>query len=343
MTDLLYKFERLNYSLKIIINIFLLLIIAFLDFETGNEISFSIFYLIPIALSVWTIGKNPGIIFCFAGAILWLIADMMVSSTYSLTGIIFWNSLVRLGFFLLVTSLLTYVKKQMKMEEELTHFLVHDLKSPLANILSSLLLLKEEPIYETDESLKELIDLSIISAEKMKLFITSILDLDRMESKKMPLKSSEINIDDIVKAATDQVKVLATGKNIKITNIIDINKFISDEYLLLRVLSNLLSNAIKFSPENSEIIVKVKSSENNGVEFCIKDHGPGITEGMENKIFKKYSQLEMRKTGSVEGSGLGLIFCKTAVEAQGGKIWIENKKEGGTAVIFNLPEVKVNK
>lgn len=58
---------------------------------------------------------------------------------------------------------------------------------------------------------------------------------------------------------------------------------------------------------------------------------------MENKIFKKYSQLEMRKSGIVEGSGLGLTFCKNAVETQGGKIWIENKQTGGAKIVFTLP------
>jgi signal transduction histidine kinase len=341
MTGLLYKFERLNYFLKIIIIIFLLLFIAFLDFETGNEISFSIFYLIPITLSAWTIGKYPGIIFSFIGAVLWLIADLLVERNFSITGIIFWNCLVRLGFFLLITSMLIYLKKQIEMEEELTQFLVHDLKSPLANILSSLLLLTEEPVYETDKNLKELLDLSILSAEKMKSFITSILDLGRLENKKMPLKVTEININEIIKAAVSQIKILAKEKNIRINTFLNIKSINADEYLLLRILSNILSNAIKFSPENTEVVIKGDSLKKDGIKIQIEDQGPGIEEGMEQKIFKKYSQLEVHDARRTEGSGLGLIFCKTAVEAHGGKIWIENKKNGGAVVIFTLPQIKI--
>ena len=341
MTKLLNRFEKLSKTQQIIINILLLIFIFFLDYITGNEIAFSIFYLVPISLIAWTLGKNLGILFSITGILFWIAADLLSGSIYINYMVLFWKALVRLGFFLVVSFSLSSLKRQMKLEEELTNFIVHDLKSPLANILASLMLLKEEPIYQEDEKQKEIIDISINSGEKMKSLITSILDLGQLESKKMSIKTEKININTVVDNAINQIKTLANEKNIKISKFLNIAIVNTDEYLLLRIISNLLSNAIKVSPENSEIIIKTKDLENNGVEFSIEDQGIGFKEGMENKIFKKYSQLEIRKAGVIEGSGLGLAFCKNAVESQGGKIWIENKQTGGARVVFTLPYRKL--
>ena len=341
MTKLLNRFEKLGRTSQIIINILFLIFIFSLDYVTGNEISFSIFYLVPISLIAWARGKNLGIVFSVTGILFWIAADLLNEAIYTNYVMLFWNALVWLGFFLIVAFSLASLKRQMKLEEELTNFIVHDLKSPLANILASLMLLKEERIYEENETQKEIIDISIISGEKMKSLITSILDLGQLESKKMPIKTEKININTVIDNAINQIKTLANEKNIKISKFLNIEIVNTDEYLLLRIISNLLSNAIKVSPENSEIIIKTKDLENNGVEFYIEDQGIGIKDGMENKIFRKYSQLEVRKAGVVEGSGLGLTFCKNAVESQGGKIWIENKQAGGARVVFTLPYRKL--
>ncbi len=341
MTKFLNRFERLSKAQQIIISILLLIFIFSLDYVTGNEIAFSIFYLVPISLIAWTLGKNPGIIFSVTGILFWIAADLLNGTISTNYVMLFWNALVRLGFFLIVAFSLASLKRKMKLEEELTNFIVHDLKSPLANILASLMLLKEEPIYQEDETQKEIIDISLISGEKMKSLITSILDLGRLESKNMPIKTEKININIVIDNAINQIKSLANEKNIKISKHLNIPIVNTDEYLLLRIISNLLSNAIKVSPEYSEIIIKTKNFGNNGVEFNIEDQGIGIKDGMENKIFNKYSQLEIRQKGIIQGSGLGLTFCKNAVESQGGKIWIENKQSGGARVVFTLPYRKL--
>ena len=337
MSKILNRFEKLSKTQQIVITILLFIFIFSLDYVTGNEIAFSIFYLIPISLVAWSLGKNPGIIFSITGILFWIAADLL-NETISINYVILlWNALVRLGFFLIVAFSLVSLKQKMKLEAELTNFIVHDLKSPLANILASLFLLKEEQIYQEDETQKEIIDISISSAEKMKSLITSILDLGQLESKNMPVKTEEININTVINNAINQIKSLANEKNIRISKLLNISIVNTDEYLLLRIISNLLSNAIKASPENSEIIIKTKNFGNNGVEFNIEDQGIGIKDGMENKIFNKYSQLEIRQSGIIEGSGLGLSFCKNAVESQGGNIWIENKQARGARVVFTLP------
>jgi signal transduction histidine kinase len=330
------KIQELDSSWKLIISSLLLLIVFILDYISGNEIGFSIFYLFPVALATWSFGKSAGIIFSIASAILWFIADFMGGSIHSPL-IVAWNSIVRLGFFLIVTFMISKSNEQKKTEEELMHFLIHDLRAPLSNILGSLEFLKEES-KEQQIDKDELLDLSVVSGKKMMLFINSFLDLGRLQSKRMPVNKTEVNVDELSQAAINQTRIIAIEKNIRVKTFLSVKEIFADEFLLLRILSNLLNNAIKVSPKNSEIIIETKEINNSFVEFQIRDFGPGLKKGMENKLFNKYTQLDYRKKGTLTGSGLGLTFCKAAVEAQGGNIRMESQENKGTTVFFILPK-----
>ena len=135
----------------------------------------------------------------------------------------------------------------------------------------------------------------------------------------MPIKITNINIQKVVETAINQVKYLAVEKNIVIKTTINVENISADEHLLFRIIFNLLNNAVKVSPDYSLILIRVTKNINNVVEFRIDDQVPGIKKGMEDKIFGKFSQLEMRKSGQITGSGIALSFCRNAVEAQGVK------------------------
>jgi two-component system sensor histidine kinase KdpD len=101
------------------------------------------------------------------------------------------------------------------------------------------------------------------------------------------------------------------------------------------VLTNLLENAIKFSPNGST--VKIGAGKNGeDLEVWVDDQGPGVPEGAREKIFEKFVQLNTGLTS--KGMGLGLTFCQLAVEAHGGKIWVENLPQGGSRFILSIPQ-----
>jgi diguanylate cyclase (GGDEF)-like protein len=95
--------------------------IGILDYLTGYEIAFSLFYLIPISLLTWVAGRRLGIVACLAGAIVWLIADLMAGSLYSHPAVYAWNTIIRLSFFLIVTLLLSTLRRSLEIERELAH------------------------------------------------------------------------------------------------------------------------------------------------------------------------------------------------------------------------------
>ncbi len=324
--------EHLGSARKVVITILLLAIITLLDFISGNEISFSIFYLIPISFAAWYINRNTGIIFSLISAILWFINDSLNSPVYSNNLIPYWNALVRLGYFLLNTILLSGIKNNIEREKEILQFIVHDLRSPLSSILTSFKLLSEDENEPPTSNQKELIDLSFGSGNRMMIFINSLLDLARLEKKKMPVEIKNNDLNLLLKSAVESVEVLALEKNIKI-NISSKVDYINVDYnLFIRVIVNLLSNAIKVSDRNAIIEISSEKTDNKFI-IAIIDQGPGIPKEMEGRIFGKFTQMP----GAASGSGIGLAFCKLAVELHNGKISVKNSLNKGATITIELP------
>lgn len=316
-----------------------ILFLGFIDYLTGAELSFSIFYLLPVSLAAWLMGRTAGISFSIAGAVMWLVADLMAGHIYSHPATPYWNTITRLGFFLIVTQILTGLRSAWERQEELGQFIVHDLRSPLSNIMTGMLILKETASEQLDETQQDLIEMSIISGNRMLTLINSILDLARLERGNIPLKLEEINIIEMVKSSLEQVKVWAQRNNVNLDSNIDEDARVvyADTQLCLRILVNLLSNAIKFSPSGANVSIKVSPMKPGFLIFRIIDQGKGISPEWTEKVFDKFVQVDAHKTGKTIGSGLGLAFCRLAVVAQGGRIWLESQEGMGTTVLFTLP------
>jgi signal transduction histidine kinase len=113
----------------------------------------------------------------------------------------------------------------------------------------------------------------------------------------------------------------------------------ADPMMTVRVLVNLLSNAIKFSKPGSVVTVRAAPAEADKIAFSVIDQGQGIPQAWAGKVFDKFvNKADTRKVMGSVGSGLGLAFCRLAVEAQGGRIWLESEEGKGTTVTFTLPQ-----
>ncbi len=112
-----------------------------------------------------------------------------------------------------------------------------------------------------------------------------------------------------------------------------------DRSVIKRVVANLLGNAVRHTPPGGAIEINVGNSENGDLSVSIKDSGDGIAPEYHQKIFDKFQQVDIKKAGLMIGlSGLGLPFCKMAVQAHGGAIWVESDGEGkGCTFSFTLP------
>lgn len=225
-------------------------------------------------------------------------------------------------------------RKQLEqMRDNLLHTLVHDLRNPLNNIISSLNMATFEATAQANpEAHESFITIAQISAQRMENLVSSILDLTKLESGSMPLNRERINLEQVVESVLLMQATLANSKNLEIQNNIphDLPPSWADSTLIARVLQNLIDNAMKFSPEGSKVVIDANLDERKQfIVVNVRDNGSGIPPEVRPRLFQKFAS-------GLRGTGIGLAFCRLAVEAHGGRIWVDNQNMG-TTFSFSLP------
>ncbi|MBN1890769.1 MAG: GAF domain-containing protein [Thermoflexales bacterium] len=234
---------------------------------------------------------------------------------------------------------ITEEKNAAVLREEMTDMMVHDLRSPLTTILGGLQVLEYSL---SDEQHLRAVHVALSGSRRLLNLIDALLDINKMEAGPVPLKCQELDWAWLVSEAVERITPLATAEGVALQIQLEANLpgIYADENLLLRVLGNLLDNALKYSPPGTAIQVSVNSSQGNRGRpetLCrVSDAGPGIAPEHHQHIFNKFFQVP-DNTARRKGSGLGLAFCRLAVEAHGGRIWVESAPGQGSSFAFTLP------
>ncbi|MDH5525387.1 MAG: response regulator [Desulfobulbaceae bacterium] len=221
------------------------------------------------------------------------------------------------------------------LRDNLMHMLVHDLKNPLGNIRGCLDLLKMQ-LPEVKPNIQKIMTLSRASTQAMLIMINSLLDLSRLEAGEMQLETEEADINKLVAQGGENMAGLIAESKITLT--IHQTQPLSvpcDAVLIGRVIINLLANAIKFSPIGGEITITTSATD-HGIKVAISDQGQGIPAEYHQMIFDKFAQVKDKN--SKYGTGLGLTFCKMAIEAHHGTIGVESRVGQGSTFWFTLPQ-----
>jgi PAS domain S-box-containing protein len=229
-------------------------------------------------------------------------------------------------------------KKLDELREDLSAMIYHDLRSPLSNIISSLDILKSMHPQDISSSETQLLDIASRSTERLQRLISSLLDINRLESGQPITDKKNVDVAQLIDDAIETIKPNAKSRGVTVEKLVpgELSSVLVDGDMIRRVLINLLENSIKFSPQKTTINIGAKQSGSQ-VAVWVEDHGPGILADQREKVFDKF--VRFRSEGIVKGLGLGLAFCRLAVQSHGGKIWVENIASGGSRFIFTLPTV----
>lgn len=222
-----------------------------------------------------------------------------------------------------------------KLRSDLTSMIFHDLRSPLGNIISSLEVLRESLIGD-DETVQSVLSIASRSSRRASRLVESLLDLDRLETNQAVLNKSEASIGALIAEAVEEVHPTAEAKGqlLRMELAPGLPMVHMDVDMVRRVLINLLENAIKFSRGGDLIQVSVKQ-EDDHLQIAVKDSGVGISPRDRERIFEKFTRLGGQERP--KGLGLGLAFCRLAVEAHEGRIWVESEEGKGSTFAFTLP------
>jgi PAS domain S-box-containing protein len=222
------------------------------------------------------------------------------------------------------------------LRNDLLSMIYHDLRSPLANVVSSLDVMETLLPEDGDPSMRSLLNIAIRSTERIQRLTNSLLDIRRLEMDQ-PI-GSQVSVPPalLVSECVEAVSLTADSKNQEVTSQIpgDIPEIWVDVDMIRRVLINLLENAVKYTPPDSNISVGAEQ-QNDMVLIWVQDDGPGIPPAERERIFDKFTRLHPKE--GPKGLGLGLAFCRLAVEKHGGRIWVEDSSAGGACFKLTLP------
>ncbi|MBI3920845.1 MAG: response regulator [Armatimonadetes bacterium] len=225
-----------------------------------------------------------------------------------------------------------------KMKEDLTHMIVHDLRTPLTSILSGMMTL--QGMGELQDIQNEIVNMSVAGGRTLLGMINDLLDISKMEDGSMQLELRVVLPHEVAEGAVTQIATLARDKGVILVRDLspDLPPVSADHEKLLRTLVNLLGNALKFTPPEGTVTLSASKQDGSGlIRFSVTDTGEGIPRESFQRIFERFGQVESRKSGRKMSTGLGLTFCKMAVEAHGGSIWVESDLGKGSTFSFTIP------
>jgi PAS domain S-box-containing protein len=220
----------------------------------------------------------------------------------------------------------------------------HDLKNPLAGILSSAQIL--ERYFADDDSIKRCTEMIIAASDQMLDIIANLLDVNKIESGSVNLDVQSVDLD-ILSGIVVEYQARAAQKGIILYYEApdrDTAWVYADMQSLRQILDNLISNAVKYSPQWKNVWVRVMTrTDETGRKFGrveVQDEGPGISEADQQKLFRKFSRLTAQPTAGENSTGLGLSIVKKLVEMQHGSVWCESVLGKGATFILELPAVE---
>lgn len=229
------------------------------------------------------------------------------------------------------------------LRNDLMAMIAHDLRSPLTVILGTLEVLAEDLRDVLNEEHTHAIGVSIRAARRQMGLIHNILDLQRLEEGKMPLSLDRVDLHPIILSAIGGAGLQATWRDIALTLDLPPNlpPVRADAALVERVLSNVIDNALRHTSIGGRVHVSAGLlTEGQGlacVVVRVADTGPGVPEADREAIFEKFRQADTAQESARGGTGLGLAFCRMALEAQGGHIWVDSTPGWGAVFSFTLP------
>lgn len=223
-----------------------------------------------------------------------------------------------------------------KLRDSLVHMIVHDLRSPLTGVCAYLDILAAGKAHPLSAEQAGCVQEAKKTAGQMIQIVSDVLDVSKMEGGQMKLNLAECDLAAAAEECLAGFKALSRNRAIKFTPPGGPVTVRADKEIVIRVIQNLLGNALKFTQDNGNILIEVARAGERA-RLSVHDDGPGIAPEYRQRIFEKFAQVELPSGRQKYSTGLGLTFCKMAVEAHGGAIGVASEEGKGSTFWFELP------
>ena len=231
-----------------------------------------------------------------------------------------------------------------QIKDEFISTVSHELRTPLTSIRGALGLLSAGLMGTVDAKAQNLLRIAVTNTDRLIRLINDILDLERMESGRAPLRICRCSLRELTQQAIETMTAMADAASVKLELALiappEAVFFDGDSDRILQVLTNLLSNAVKFSPPHSRVEIRIEASV-DAVLLRVCDQGRGIPLDKLDSIFDRFQQVEAADARQKGGTGLGLAICRTIVQQHNGTIWAESNSHhnrgAGASLLVSLP------
>jgi two-component system sensor histidine kinase KdpD len=220
-----------------------------------------------------------------------------------------------------------------KLQTALLNAISHDLRTPLAAITGVLSSLHDDAALLTEAARHEMVSTAWEEARRLNRLVGNLLDMTRLESGALRVVCQPCDVEDLVGATLAQMPNRLQGRRLEIEIPANLSLINIDFTLMVQVLANLLDNALKYTLPEAPITIQAKQ-DGEEVVLLVKDRGPGLPEAELEHVFDRFFRVNAE---GISGTGLGLSIAKGMVEAHNGRIWAENRKNGGAAFCLALP------
>jgi len=341
------------------------LLLGFADHASGYEISFSIFYLIPISVAAWFIGTTAGLAISLLSAVTWFLNDAVLGEhAYSHYLIPYWNAFMRLALFAIVTIMLARLragerreraahdelalsysaldelrKQQLLIKDQILSNVSHELRTPLTAVHQFVTILLDGLAGELDPQQKEYLEIARRNVVQLNEMIQDLLEATRADAGKLSVDPASVALHDVVTEVvrTLQSRAAELGIALEYEGTDALPPVFADAARIRQILINLIDNALKFTPSGGRVTVQTALRDAAYAQVSVSDTGKGIAPDVEEKLFQRLFQGARESAASRQGLGLGLYICRELVTLQGGQIGVETELGRGSRFSFSLP------
>jgi signal transduction histidine kinase len=308
----------------------------------GIDAPVAVFYGLFIVMAAALIGARGAFataVVCFLGGVVLTVGTALqwltVRPHAALPVAGFCLVVLAIGLALVIQSLVALPPERERHSLSAVQLLVHDMRTPMQLLLSHLELLRDSIGGDVTDDIANDVDAAIESAAGLRRMTTSFLDLSRLEAGRMPVQRSVTNLSELARSVVSAMHALQPARDLAVETHGDCS-CVCDPEMTRRIVENLVTNAMKHTPIDRRVRVVVSGLVYR-VQTAVHDEGPGVPAEHRSKIFEPFSAEGLRSATGYESSGLGLAFCKLAIEAQGGTIRIEEGTPRGTVFVVALP------
>ncbi len=312
-------------------------VIWLVDISTGPDFGFAIFYLIPIGLASWWLGRTSAVLIALLATVAWIWADLLARPSVLFSASL-WNGLTRAAIFLMLALLIDQVRRERialrsvdAHREESLALIAHTLRRSAGEIESAIPDLTRAPALSAVE--RSAIDELRRQSRNFKRFADDVLEVGQLEAGRFRLNRARFDLSEFVATLVketdrDRLQLVAESDPVWVD---------ADPERLRTAIEHILNNALRFSPPGSTVHVTVGQRDNRA-RVVVKDQGIGLARAHLGVIFRKYGRIETPGTKDKIGVGLGLYVARLIVEAQNGTVSASSVGLGlGSTFTLDLP------